>query len=198
MLHLFDPSELLRRVRSWLGALQRTERVSRVTEDRTRKPKPTMTVSIPHLQWLTRKELDAILAIEEESFDFPWDQEEFLRVMRMTSVAGKVVLIDRRVVAYMIYELHPNRLHLINFAVAFRCRRQGVGKYMIDRLKGTLSHDRRRRIMLEVSDHNLDGQLFFRAMGFKAISVLKGFYPNHDNDAYLFQYRLESESKVSS
>jgi ribosomal-protein-alanine N-acetyltransferase len=43
--------------------------------------------------------------------------------------------------------------------------------------------------MLEVRETNLPAQLFFRGMGFKAISLLKDFYEDTTEDAYLMQYR---------
>jgi ribosomal-protein-alanine N-acetyltransferase len=43
--------------------------------------------------------------------------------------------------------------------------------------------------MLEVRETNLDAQLFFRSMGFKAITVLHEFYEDTPEDAYLMQFR---------
>ena len=46
--------------------------------------------------------------------------------------------------------------------------------------------------MLEVRETNLAAQLFFRQRGFKAISVLRDFYDDTTEDAYLMQYSLEA------
>ena len=43
--------------------------------------------------------------------------------------------------------------------------------------------------MLEVRETNLPAQLFFRAHGFRAVSVLRDFYEDTAEDAYLMQYR---------
>jgi ribosomal-protein-alanine N-acetyltransferase len=52
--------------------------------------------------------------------------------------------------------------------------------------------------MLEVRESNIDAQLFFRSLGFRAISVLRGFYDDSAEDAYLMQYRvLASVAEVS-
>jgi ribosomal-protein-alanine N-acetyltransferase len=92
------------------------------------------------------------------------------------------------VVAFMIYELHRSRLHVINFAVRRSHRRLGVGSLLMNRLAGKLSPDRRDRILLEVRERNLPAQLFFRSLGYRAISVLKDFYQDTTEDAYLMQY----------
>jgi ribosomal-protein-alanine N-acetyltransferase len=58
----------------------------------------------------------------------------------------------------------------------------------MNRLAGKLTPDRRDRILLEVRERNLPAQLFFRALGYRAISVLKDFYQDTTEDAYLMQY----------
>jgi ribosomal-protein-alanine N-acetyltransferase len=96
------------------------------------------------------------------------------------------------VVAFMIYELHRSRLHMLNFAVMRSHRRLGVGTQMMEKLVAKLTPDRRGRVALEVRETNLPAQLFFRSLGFRATSVLKDFYRDSTEDAYLMQYCLES------
>lgn len=131
-----------------------------------------------------------VLAIEEASFEFPWSEEEFIRCLRQRNCIGMVAEMGDEVVGFMIYELHKNRLHLLNFAVCPKCRKSQVGTAMIDKLIGKLSSDRRNRILLEVRETNLEAQLFFKSLGFRAISVLRDFYTDTTEDAYLMQFRL--------
>jgi ribosomal-protein-alanine N-acetyltransferase len=102
---------------------------------------------------------------------------------------------DDRIVGFMIYELHKTRLHVLNFAVANDCRRIGVGRTMVEKLLAKLSHDRRNRIMLEVRETNLEAQLFFKQLGFRAVSVLRDFYEDTVEDAYLMQYRYRASAE---
>ncbi len=142
-----------------------------------------------HIRWMIRRDMPSVLAIEEASFEFPWSEEEFIRCLRQRNCIGMVAERDDEVVGFMIYELHKNRLHLLNFAVAPSCRRSSIGSSMLAKLAGKLSLDRRNRIMLEVRETNLDAQLFFKQLGFRAISVLRDFYEDTTEDAYLMQYR---------
>jgi len=96
-----------------------------------------------------------------------------------------------RVVGYMIYELHKHRLHILNIAVSNEFQRHGIGTAMIQKLLGKLSQERRNRIILEVRETNLEAQLFFKSMQFKAVSVLKDFYEDATEDAYLMQFRYQ-------
>ena len=142
-----------------------------------------------NIRWMIRRDMPAVLDIEQHSFEFPWSEEEFVRCLRQRNCIGMVAERDTTVVGFMIYELHKNRLHLLNFAVAPGARRSGVGKSMVDKLSSKLTADRRNRIMLEVRETNLDAQIFFRERGFRAISVLRSFYEDSPEDAYLMQYR---------
>ncbi|MEM6363292.1 MAG: ribosomal protein S18-alanine N-acetyltransferase [Planctomycetota bacterium] len=138
---------------------------------------------------MTRRHMPAVLGIETQAFQFAWTEEDFIRCLRQRNCIGMVAEVDDQVVGFMIYELHKNRLHILNFAVAPDARRQGVGLAMVGKLLGKLSHERRNRIMLEVRETNLAAQLFFKSIGFKAISVLRDFYEDSDEDAYLMEYR---------
>lgn len=144
-----------------------------------------------HIRWMIRRDMPAVLDIESQSFEFPWSEEEFIRCLRQRNCIGMVAEEHDQVVGFMIYELHKNRLHILNFSVHPDARRRGVGRAMITKLLGKLSHERRNRLMLEVRETNLEAQLFFRGMGFRAISVLRDFYDDTVEDAYLMQYRYQ-------
>jgi ribosomal-protein-alanine N-acetyltransferase len=146
-----------------------------------------------HIRWMIRRDMPEVLAIETEGFEFPWCENDFLRCLRQRNCIGMVAECDDRVVGFMIYELHKSRLHILNFAVSARHRRHGVGTQMVTKLIGKLSTQRRNRILLEVRETNLAAQLFFRSSGFRAVSVLREFYEDTPEDAYLMQFRYRGE-----
>jgi ribosomal-protein-alanine N-acetyltransferase len=139
--------------------------------------------------------MPAVLGIETRCFEFAWNEDDFIRCLRQRNCIGMVAESENTVVGFMIYELHKNRLHVLNFAVDPDHRRLGVGKTMLSKLLGKLSQERRNRIMLEVRETNLEAQLFFKSIGFKAVSVLKDFYDDTDEDAYLMQYRYQPSAE---
>jgi ribosomal-protein-alanine N-acetyltransferase len=142
-----------------------------------------------HIRWMIRRDMPEVLAIEERSFEFPWSEDDFVRCLRQRNCIGMVAERDERVVGFMIYELHKNRLHILNFSVHDQFRRRGVGTQLIRKLISKLAPQRRNRILLEVRETNLGAQLFFRDLGFRAISLLRDFYEDTTEDAYLMQYR---------
>lgn len=141
-----------------------------------------------HIRWMIRRDMPEVLQIEQHSFEFPWTEEDFVRCLRQRNCIGMVAEQGERVVAFMIYELHKTRLHILNFAVSPDVRRRCVGQQMVEKLVSKLSSQRRTRISLEVRETNLDAQLFFKESGFRATSVLRDFYEDSPEDAYLMQY----------
>ncbi len=146
-----------------------------------------------HIRWMIRRDMPEVLAIEAASFEFPWLEDDFIRCLRQRNCIGMVAEHDDRVVGFMIYELNKNRIQVLNFATAPEMRRRAVGTQMVRKLVGKLSAQRRTRILLEVRETNLAAQLFFRDSGFRAISVLRDYYEDTPEDAYLMQYRYLAE-----
>lgn len=150
-----------------------------------RIPKARMVVRV---RWMIQRDMPEVLAIEAESFEFPWSEEDFVRCLRQRNCIGMVAECEDRVVGYMVYELHNTRIHVLNFAVASDCRRRGVGSQMIAKLVSKLSLQYRQAIVMEVRETNLAAQSFFRANGFRAVSVLRSFYKDTPEDAYLMAF----------
>jgi len=145
-----------------------------------------------HIRWMIRRDMPDVLGIEQECFEFPWYEEDFVRCLRQRNCIGMVAEASERVVGFMVYELHKHRLHVLNFAVSQAFRRRAIASQMTRKLISKLSNDRRSRIMLEVRETNLPAQLFFKAVGFRAVSVLRKFYEDTPEDAYLMQYRYSA------
>src|SRR3954453_17843872 len=144
-----------------------------------------------HIRWMIRRDMPEVLAIEHASFEFPWCEEEFLRVLRQRNCIGMVAEYGERVVGFMIYELHKNKLQVLDFATLPEFRRTGVGHQMLQKLVGKLSSHRRTRIVLHVRETNLAAQLFFRIQGFPAPEGVREHYQDTGEDAYLMTYLLD-------
>ena len=151
-----------------------------------------------HIRWMIRRDMSEVLATECESFEFPWSHEDFIRSLRQRNCIGMVAEHEDRIVGFMIYELHKTRIHVLNFAVTESFRRRGVGSQMLAKLAAKLSVQRRSRVVLEVRETNLPAQLFFRENGFRAVSVLRSYYADTPEDAYLMQFRYRPERQAAA
>jgi [ribosomal protein S18]-alanine N-acetyltransferase len=142
-----------------------------------------------HVRWGIRRDMPEVLAIESAQFQYPWDEDDFVDALRGRNTIMMVAECQGRIVGYMVYELCKFYLELENFAVHGACQRRGVGRAMVDKLKSKLATQRRTRILVNVRETNLDAQLFFKAMGFRAKVILENEYEDTDEDAYQFCYR---------
>lgn len=147
-----------------------------------------------HIRWMIRRDMPEVLQAEQESFEYSWTEEDFLRCLRQRNCIGIVAEQGEKVVGFMIYELHKSKLHILNFAVSPGQRRSGVGAQMVAKLISKLSSHRRTRITLEVRETNLAAQLFFRQQGFRAVRVLRAYYEDSGEDAFLMQYRIAEDT----
>jgi [ribosomal protein S18]-alanine N-acetyltransferase len=144
-----------------------------------------------HVRWMIRRDLPRVLEIEKQSFEFPWMEDDFIRCLRRRSCIGMVAENEAgEAIGHMVYELHKHRLHLLNIAVHQDYRGRGVGYAMVDKLQGKLYIGGRNRILTEVRETNVPALLWLKRNGFKAISILRDFYDDTDDDAYLMQYRI--------
>jgi [ribosomal protein S18]-alanine N-acetyltransferase len=151
-----------------------------------------------HIRWMIRRDMPEVLATERASFEFPWLEEDFIRCLRQRNCIGMVAEHDDRVVGFMIYELHKSRIHVLNLAVAADYRRRGVGSQMVAKLIAKLSAQRRSRVILEIRETNLAAQLFFRENAFRAVAVVRNFYADTPEDAYVLQYRYRPERQAAA
>jgi ribosomal-protein-alanine N-acetyltransferase len=156
-----------------------------------------------HIRWMIRRDMPEVLQTEQDSFEYSWTEEDFLRCLRQRNCIGMVAEQGEKVVGFMIYELHKSKLHILNFAVHPSWRRNGIGGQMVAKLVSKLSSHRRTRISLAVRERNLSAQLFFRSQGFRAVRVLRAYYEDSGEDAFLMEYAFagappeESEDAVN-
>ena len=62
---------------------------------------PTLKAQVRvHIRWMIRRDMPEVLAIEHASFEFPWCEEEFLRVLRQRNCIGMVAEYGERVVGF--------------------------------------------------------------------------------------------------
>lgn len=144
---------------------------------------------VPHIRWTIRRDMPEVLAIENACFDLPWGEDEFIHVLRQGNCISMVADVEEFVRGFMVYELHREKLVILDVAVAPQWQGRRIGQAMVMKLVNKLSPQRRSVIRVDVRETNLEAQLFFRAMGFTAKEVLHDFYNNSDEDAYRFEYQ---------
>lgn len=154
-----------------------------------------------HIRWMIRRDVPEVLAIEQDAFEFPWSEDDFVRVMRRHQCIGMVAesadpVTGDLIAGFMFYELHKTRIHILNLAVAWAFRSRRVGEQMVQKLIGKLSAGRP-RLLVDVRETNLAAQIFFRDQGFLAVEVLRDHYEDTEEDAYAMEYHLLARANRS-
>jgi [ribosomal protein S18]-alanine N-acetyltransferase len=139
--------------------------------------------------WAWSKDKARILEIEQHSFDTPWDAGTFEAALSRKTIVALVAERSGRIAGYCLYELHPDRMDVINLAVAPECRRRGVASAMINRMKAKLSREKRAILQVTISERNLVCQVFLRALGFRCVATLRDYFRDSRDDAYAFEFR---------
>lgn len=142
------------------------------------------------IRWMIRRDMDEVLEIEKQSFDEPWDKNEFLKQLRIGNNIGMVFTYQEVVAGYVVYALHKRSLEILNLAVHPEYRRCSAGTLLIEKLQYKVNgHFRRDHITALVRERNLPAQMLFSKNHFVCDGIVKGAYANHDEDAYSFIYR---------
>lgn len=153
---------------------------------------------------MIRKDIPTVADIEIASFQYPWSQNDLVEYLRQSRSIGKVVEVDDRIAGYVVYDMLPRAISIATLAVAPQFRRRGVGRAMIRSLLNYVnaqqsfsqSTGKRDRITALVRETSLESQLFLKAVGFRAVSVIKSPYEQTDEDGYWFELRSRVNSKA--
>ena len=132
-------------------------------------------------RWMLKRDIPTVLAIDRESFVFWWPEERFIQNLRQRNCIGIVAECDKQIVGFMLYDLNKHDIQLLRMAVDPDFLRQGIGTKMINKLKGKLTPARRHTLRINVPDGMLGAQLFFKAVGMRAVEVLES--------EYVFEYK---------
>jgi len=144
-----------------------------------------------HIRWFIRRDVPEVLEIEGLSFEFPWIESDFTEELQNRNSIGMVVESEDKVVAYMIYRLHKNKLEVVNFAVHPENRRSGIGSKMMNKLINKLTSQRRSSIEVECDDAKTGMHLFLRSKGFRCSKIRRNVFVDSEGikrDNYQFEF----------
>ena len=150
------------------------------------------------LRWMSHSDADAVVGIESRSFEYPLTLEELKAMRLQPDCISLVAEVNRKVVAYVLYEAHRKILNILSFAVAPEHRRCGVGRKIIEKMQQNVEVSNRDAIAIEVRERNLPAQLFFRKCRFLATAVINDRWPEINEAAYVMCFRREPLQLVPS
>ncbi|MFH1511797.1 MAG: ribosomal protein S18-alanine N-acetyltransferase [Bacillota bacterium] len=150
---------------------------------------------------MTKADIQAVFAIEMQTFSVPWPEASFHHEMDENPAARYLVAAedDGTVIGYAGAWLIFEEGHITNVAVREDCRGRGVGRRLTEALIQYAANLGVKYMTLEVRKSNLTAQGMYRKLGFEKLSVRKRYYPDNNEDAYLMvlQHMPEIEDDFS-
>jgi [ribosomal protein S18]-alanine N-acetyltransferase len=139
-------------------------------------------------------DLDAVAALEADTFTNPWTREMLERELRQSDVARVYVvrLPAYRVAAFCACWLVYDELHINTIAVDARLRRQGLATALMRHLLADAAAQGARRTYLEVRRSNLPAQRLYESLGFTVAAVRRGYYSHPEEDALVLSLAMLS------
>jgi [ribosomal protein S18]-alanine N-acetyltransferase len=131
----------------------------------------------PLFRPMTRHDLNAIVAIEQQIYDFPWSKNTFRDCLKISSYSCWVYVRGEEVISYGILSIAAGESHVMNVCVSPAVQRQGYGLKMMNKLIDIAGGHHVETMLLEVRPSNESALNLYRRMGFNEIGTRKDYYP---------------------
>jgi [ribosomal protein S18]-alanine N-acetyltransferase len=138
-------------------------------------------------------DLDAVLAIEAESFTSPWTREMYIAELENVGVSFCYLARDetRQALGFCSFWRVLDELHVNNLAVAHPYRRRGIATALLTFVLTEGARLGAHRATLEVRRSNDAARQLYERLGFVAAGVRRAYYTNPIEDALvLWRERL--------
>jgi len=144
---------------------------------------------------MTESDLDAILAIESDSFPHPWSKVHFQDELK-SSYSFPLVGLNQEggVVGYICPTVLMDEGHILNVAVAKDCRGYRVGKLLVESAIRECRERGASFVSLEVRPTNVTAISLYRSLGFTETGRRKRYYENGE-DALLMEFIYDNKEE---
>jgi ribosomal-protein-alanine N-acetyltransferase len=126
---------------------------------------------------MTLSDLDAVRAIEQRAYSFPWSRGNFIDSLAAAYLAEVLLADDGALLGYFIAMTGVDELHLLNITVAPEHQGRGHGQRLLAVVQ---AHGRRlglATLWLEVRAGNHRARALYRVCGFAEVGLRRAYYP---------------------
>lgn len=136
-------------------------------------------------------DIDTIMQIEPQIYPYPWTRGNF--VDSLNSGYSAWVLLDKaQIFGYALTMMVLDEAHLLNLSIAKNYQKQGLGRYLLEKMVGIAKSNQMANMFLEVRVSNISAIALYEYMGFNEMAIRRGYYPaaNGREDAILMGLAL--------
>jgi [ribosomal protein S18]-alanine N-acetyltransferase len=139
--------------------------------------------SAPTLRPMREADLDAVMAIEERAYPFPWTRGIFRDCLH-AGHAMWVLESDDTVAGYGVLNIAAGEAHVLNLCIAPEAGGRGHGRRMLRALLRVARGGGAMRVFLEVRPSNPHAIALYHGEGFNEIGRRPRYYPapNHGRE----------------
>jgi [ribosomal protein S18]-alanine N-acetyltransferase len=120
-----------------------------------------------------------VVAIERDSYAFPWSEGIFRDCLRVGYVC-QVVTLGRQVLAYGVMSVGAGEAHILNLCVHAQLRCRGVGRRLLQVLIERAAAAGMLAAFLEVRPSNTAAIRLYLSLGFEQVGMRRGYYQAHN------------------
>ncbi|MCB1979467.1 MAG: ribosomal protein S18-alanine N-acetyltransferase [Burkholderiaceae bacterium] len=128
------------------------------------------------LEALALDQLERVLAIEAQAYEFPWSRGNFTDSLA-SGCAVHVLRADEQVLGYYVAMRGVDETHLLNLTVAPQFQRQGWARALLDALVLWARAQGSQWLWLEVRASNRRALRVYQAFGFRRVGGRPRYYP---------------------
>ena len=135
----------------------------------------------------SEEDLDAVAALEADSFTNPWTRDMLARELERSDVTRVYVLRlpGRRVAAFCACWVIYDELHINTIAVDAAHRRRGLATRLMNHVMRDAARAGARRATLEVRRSNEAARALYERLGFAVTAIRPRYYSQPDEDALI-------------
>ena len=148
--------------------------------------------SIPsyYVRPMTGDDLDAVMAIEAESYASPWHYEHFLDELAGCYSWPIVAIEESCVIGYVCLMSLFEEAQILNIAVAPNRRGRGVAKMLMEYAFSRALEEGAEVLALEVRASNTGAISLYKQLGFRQVGVRRLYYDGTE-DAVMMEKRVK-------
>ncbi|MBN9411810.1 MAG: ribosomal protein S18-alanine N-acetyltransferase [Burkholderiales bacterium] len=125
---------------------------------------------------LTPARLDALLAVEQQAYPFPWSRGNFTDSIE-AGYEAQLLMAGDTLLGYFVAMKGVDEVHLLNITVAPAHQRQGWAQLMLDALATWSRGQGAQWLWLEVRVSNTRALSVYEANGFRRVGERRNYYP---------------------
>lgn len=125
---------------------------------------------------MRESDLQRVLVVERDAYDFPWSEGVFLDCLRVGYCCW-VIEHQGIVEGHGILQVGAAEAHLLNLCIRPMVARQGFGMALLERLLDVACSHGAEAVFLEVRPSNVAAIALYRRCDFTEVGLRRGYYP---------------------